>query len=88
MRAIARSSYRDSRFNSAGFPVEKCDRLYENRFEKICAGRSSVVLVAEWQELGGSPKLAQRPFGWCRFRPISPWHIKLRVRHQPPGSAA
>jgi dTDP-4-amino-4,6-dideoxy-D-galactose acyltransferase len=50
LRAIARSSYHDSRFYFDGrFPVEKCDRLYETWLEKSCADRSGVVLVAEWQ---------------------------------------
>lgn len=53
LRAIARSSYHDSRFYFDGrFPVEKCDSLYETWLEKSCASRSGVVLVAEWQ---GSP---------------------------------
>lgn len=53
LRAIARRSYRDSRFYSDGrFPVEKCDRLYETWLEKSCDGGSGAVLVAEWH---GSP---------------------------------
>jgi GNAT superfamily N-acetyltransferase len=50
LRAIARSSYRDSRFYfDRRFPVEKSDRLYEIWLEKSCADESGAVLVAEWQ---------------------------------------
>jgi GNAT superfamily N-acetyltransferase len=50
LRAIARSSYHDSRFYFDGrFPVEKCDCFYETWLEKSCADRTGVVLVAEWQ---------------------------------------
>lgn len=50
LRAIARDSYRDSRFYFDGhFPVETCDRLYETWLEKSCRDSAGVVLVAEWQ---------------------------------------
>ena len=48
LKAIARNSYRDSRFYVDGrFPVEKCDLLYETWLEQNCAGLSGAVLVAE-----------------------------------------
>lgn len=50
LKAIARSSYHDSRFYFDGrFPVEKCDRLYEIWLEKSFADPTSAVIVAEWR---------------------------------------
>jgi dTDP-4-amino-4,6-dideoxy-D-galactose acyltransferase len=50
LRAIARVSYRDSRFyHDLEFSRAACDGLYESWIEKSCQGYADVVWVAEWQ---------------------------------------
>jgi len=53
LRAIARTSYHDSRFYyDPNFPKHLCDFLYETWIEKSCDGYADAVLVAE---LEGQP---------------------------------
>ena len=53
LRAIARTSYHDSRFYyDQNFPRPLCDALYETWIEKSCHGYADSVLVAE---LSGRP---------------------------------
>ena len=53
LAAIARSSYRDSRFHFDGrFPREKCDMLYARWIEDCCRQQPDGVIVAE---AGGQP---------------------------------
>ncbi len=48
LRAIARVSYRSSRFYfDPSFPADLCDALYETWIEKSCDGYADEVLVAE-----------------------------------------
>jgi dTDP-4-amino-4,6-dideoxy-D-galactose acyltransferase len=48
LRAIARTSHRDSRFYQDGhFPEHLCDELYEVWIEKSCRGWASTVFVGE-----------------------------------------
>ncbi|MFN0072615.1 MAG: GNAT family N-acetyltransferase [Chloroflexota bacterium] len=48
LRAIARTSYGDTRFYFDGqFPRPQCDRLYEVWIEKCCTGGADSVTVAE-----------------------------------------
>jgi GNAT superfamily N-acetyltransferase len=48
LRAIARTSHRDSRFyRDERFPRDRCDALYETWIEKSCQGRAAGVLVAD-----------------------------------------
>jgi ribosomal protein S18 acetylase RimI-like enzyme len=47
LRAIARSSHRDTRFfRDPGFPDERCQALYETWIAKSCAADADAVLVA------------------------------------------
>jgi len=53
LRAIARTSYHDSRFYyDPNFPKHLCDSLYATWIEKSCEGYADAVLVAE---LEGQP---------------------------------
>jgi dTDP-4-amino-4,6-dideoxy-D-galactose acyltransferase len=48
LRAIARTSHRDSRFyRDARFPRDRCDALYETWIAKSCEGSAAGVLVAD-----------------------------------------
>jgi dTDP-4-amino-4,6-dideoxy-D-galactose acyltransferase len=48
LRAIARTSHRDSRFyRDERFPRARCDALYETWIEKSCQGAAAAVLVAD-----------------------------------------
>ena len=48
LRAIARTSHRDSRFYFDGnFPISLCDALFETGSDKSCRGWAQNVLVAE-----------------------------------------
>jgi dTDP-4-amino-4,6-dideoxy-D-galactose acyltransferase len=50
LRAIAKVSYRDSRFYfDSNLPPALCDKLYETWIEQSCAGDADAVLVAEDQ---------------------------------------
>jgi dTDP-4-amino-4,6-dideoxy-D-galactose acyltransferase len=48
LRAIARTSHRDSRFyRDQRFARDRCDALYETWIEKSCGGWAAAVLVAD-----------------------------------------
>jgi dTDP-4-amino-4,6-dideoxy-D-galactose acyltransferase len=50
LQAIARVSYDQTRFHyDGGFPVERCQKLYETWIEKSCRGWAQAVLVGEWE---------------------------------------
>jgi ribosomal protein S18 acetylase RimI-like enzyme len=48
LRAVARTSHRDTRFHAdPGFPADRCDELYATWIEKSCSGYADHVIVAE-----------------------------------------
>lgn len=48
LRAIARTSHRDTRFHAdPGFPADRSDELYATWIEKSCNGYADSVIVAE-----------------------------------------
>ena len=50
LRAIAKTSYHDSRFYyDSKFPRHLCDSLYETWIEKSCEGYADAVLVTEFE---------------------------------------
>jgi GNAT superfamily N-acetyltransferase len=62
LRAIARTSHRDSRFYRDGhFPHERCDALYETWIEKSCQGRAAGVLVADLDGTVGGYVTCEQP---------------------------
>jgi GNAT superfamily N-acetyltransferase len=62
LRAIARTSHRDSRFyRDERFPRDRADALYETWIEKSCQGRAAAVLVADLDGTVGGYVTCEQP---------------------------
>jgi GNAT superfamily N-acetyltransferase len=62
LRAIARTSHRDSRFyRDERFPRDRCDALYETWIEKSCQGWAAGVLVVELDGTAGGYVTCEQP---------------------------
>jgi ribosomal protein S18 acetylase RimI-like enzyme len=62
LRAIARTSHRDSRFyRDERFPRDRCDALYETWIEQSCDGGAAAVLVADVDDRVAGYVTCERP---------------------------